>query len=87
VAYPLIVKYSRSLTLLVFKRVSAEALYGIFIAIVLLLAFYDAGIPGIFGMLLVALLSGAVSKMGVSLGVLFMVLVGAPTITALMAAL
>lgn len=87
IAYPLIVKYSRSLTLLVFKRVSAEALYGIFIAIVLLLAFYDAGILGIFGMLLVALLSGAINKLGVSLGVLFMVLVGAPTITALMAAL
>jgi len=87
VAYPLIVKYSRNITLLVFRRISAESLYGLFIAIVLLLAYYDAGIPGIFGMLLVALLSGAVSRLGVSLGVLFMVLVGAPTITALLAAL
>jgi len=87
IAYPIIVKYSRQLTILVFRRVSAEALYGIFIAIVLLLAFYDAGIPGIFGMLLVALLSGAVSRLGVSLGVLFMVLVGAPTITAILSAI
>ncbi|MEM0021781.1 MAG: tripartite tricarboxylate transporter permease [Fervidicoccaceae archaeon] len=87
VAYPLIVKYSRSLTLLVFRKVSAEALYGLFIAIVLLLAYYDAGIPGIFGMLLVSLISGTLSTLGVSLGVLFMVLVGAPTISALLAAL
>jgi hypothetical protein len=41
-----------------FKNVSAEALYGLLIAIVLLLAYYDAGIPGLFGTIIVSLVSG-----------------------------
>ncbi|MGC8675443.1 tripartite tricarboxylate transporter permease [Fervidicoccus sp.] len=87
ISYPLIVKYSRRLTLFVFNRISAESLYGLFVAIAVLLAYYDAGIPGIFGMLLVSVISGALNKLGVSLGVLFMTLVGASIIVALLAAI
>ncbi|MEM3961581.1 MAG: tripartite tricarboxylate transporter permease [Sulfolobales archaeon] len=86
ITYPLIVKYSREITRYVFRRISAESLYGLFIAIALVLAYYDAGLPGIFGMLLVAVISGALARQGVSLGVLFMTLVGAPTIVALLKA-
>ena len=84
VSYPLLVKYSRAITVFVFKRIPAEALYGLFIAIVLLLAYNDMGIMGIFGAIIVAVLSGALWRMGVSLGVLFMTLVGAPYIVSLL---
>lgn len=87
VAYPILVKYSRALTLAVFRRVPAEALYGLFIAIVLMLSYYDAKIAGIFGTIIVSLVSGALWRLGVSLGVLFMVLVSAPTLVPLLMAL
>ncbi|MEM0352772.1 MAG: tripartite tricarboxylate transporter permease [Sulfolobales archaeon] len=87
IAYPILVKYSRKLTLAVFKRVPAEALYGLFIAIVIMLSYYDAKIAGIFGTLVVSLVSGALWKLGVSLGVLFMTLVAAPTLVSLLTAL
>jgi hypothetical protein len=67
----------------VFKNISAEALYGLLIAIVLLLAYYDAGIPGLFGTIIVSIVSGVLWRLGVSLGVLFMTLVAAPTLTAI----
>ncbi|MEM1930940.1 MAG: tripartite tricarboxylate transporter permease [Sulfolobales archaeon] len=87
IAYPILIKYSRKLTLAVFKRVPAEALYGLFIAIVIMLSYYDAKIAGIFGTLVVSLVSGALWKLGVSLGVLFMTLVAAPTLVSLLTAL
>lgn len=87
VAYPILVKYSRTITLAVFRRVPAEALYGLFIAIVIMLSYYDAKILGVFGTLIVSLVSGALWRLGVSLGVLFMTLVGASTIVALLAGL
>lgn len=86
ITYPLIVKYSREITLYVFRKISAESLYGLFIAIALVLAYYDSGVTGIFGMLLTALISGALVRQGVSIGVLFMTLVGAPTIVSLLTA-
>jgi len=87
ISYPVLVKYSRKLTLAVFKRVPAESLYGLFLAIVLVLAYYDAGIAGIFGALAIAIVSGVLWRLGTSLGVLFMTLVAAPTIVALLTAL
>jgi len=47
----------------------------------------DAGIAGIFGVLLVSVISGALVKAGVSLGLLFMILVAAPIITQILLAL
>ena len=82
IAYTVLVKYSRKLTLLVFRRVSAEALYALFISIVLLLGYHDAGLAGIFGVLIISIVSGLLHEMGVSLGVLFMTLVATPVITA-----
>lgn len=87
VAYPLLVRYSRSMTLAVFRRVPAEALYGLFIAIAIMLAYYDARVAGVFGTLVVSLVSGALWRLGVSLGVIFMTLVAAPTLVALLTAL
>lgn len=87
VAYPILVKYSRRITLAVFRRVPAEALYGLFIAIVLMLSYYDARLSGVFGTLVISLVSGALWRLGVSLGVLFMTLVAAPTLVGLLAGL
>ncbi|MEM3142356.1 MAG: hypothetical protein QW656_03955, partial [Zestosphaera sp.] len=87
VAYPILVKYSRKITLAVFRRVPAEALYGLFIAIVIMLSYYDARLAGIFGTLVISLISGALWKLGVSLGVLFMTLVAAPTLVAILTGL
>lgn len=84
ISYPILVKYSRKLTLVVFRKVPAESLYGLFLAIVLILAYYDAGIAGIFGALAIALVSGVLWRLGTSLGVLFMTLVAAPTMAALL---
>ncbi|MDY6985493.1 MAG: tripartite tricarboxylate transporter permease [Candidatus Thermoplasmatota archaeon] len=81
IVYPVLLRYSRKIALFLFKHVSAEALYALFIAIVLLLAYDDAGIAGIFGVLLVSIISGALVKAGVSLGLLFMILVAAPIVT------
>jgi hypothetical protein len=47
IAYPILVKYSRKITVAVFRRVPAEALYGLFIAIVIMLSYYDARIAGV----------------------------------------
>lgn len=87
IAYPVLVRYSRRLTVAVFRRVPAEALYGLFIAIVIMLSYYDAKVAGIFGTLVVSLVSGALWRLGVSLGVLFMTLVAAPTLVGLLTAL
>jgi len=87
IVYPVLLRYSRKIALFLFKHVSAEALYALFIAIVLLLAYDDAGIAGIFGVLLVSMVSGALVKAGVSLGLLFMILVAAPVITQILLAI
>jgi len=85
--YPILLRDSRKIAIFLFRHVSAEALYALFIAIVLLLAYDDAGIAGVFGVLLVSVISGALVKAGVSLGLLFMILVAAPTITQFLLAL
>ncbi len=82
VVYPILIKYSRKLTLLVFRSIPAESLYGLFISIVVLLAYYDAGLRGVLGVLVVSVISGVLWRNGVSLGVLFMTLVAAPTLFA-----
>lgn len=87
IVYPVLLRYSRKIALFLFKHVSAEALYALFIAIVLLLAYDDAGIAGIFGVLLVSMISGTLVKAGVSLGLLFMILVAAPIVTQILLAL
>ncbi|WP_324734804.1 tripartite tricarboxylate transporter permease [Thermococcus sp. SY098] len=82
--YVILVKYSKPLTRFVFKKIPAEALYSTFLAIVLVLSYMEAGIAGIFGSILVGLISATFARNGVSIGVLFMVLVAAPYLVALL---
>lgn len=85
--YFLIVKYARRITSFILRRVPHESVLGLFIAFVLLLAYMDAGILNVFGVLAIGLLSGSLNKMGVNYGVQFMSLYAAPLLVELLAGL
>lgn len=78
--YFIAVKYSRQICTFVFKRIPHEALLGLFVSLVLLLAFMDGGIVNIVGVLLIGIVSGVLYRFGVNYGVLFMILYSAPWI-------
>lgn len=78
--YFIAVRYSRSICLFVIKRIPHEAILGLFISLVLLLAYMDGGFVNIAGILIVGLFSGVLHQLGVNYGVLFMTLYAAPWI-------
>lgn len=78
--YFIAVKYSRQICAFVFKKIPHEALLGLFFSLVLLLAFMDAGLINIAGVLLIGIVSGLLYRLGVNYGVLFMILYSAPWI-------
>ncbi len=78
--YFIAVKYSRQICAFVFKKIPHEALLGLFVSLVLLLAFMDGGIVNIVGVLLIGIVSGVLYRFGVNYGVLFMILYSAPWI-------
>jgi len=80
ISYTLITKYALPITKSILKYVPHEAVLGLFIAFIVLLAYIDAGFINIFGVLLVGLVSGSLNKMGVNYGVQFMSLYAAPTL-------
>lgn len=62
----------------VFTYIPHEALIELFAGLFVMLAFMDAGLINIFGVALIALVSGLLYKNGVNYGVLFMILYAAP---------
>lgn len=78
ITYFIAVKYARKMTAFVLKRIPHEAILGLFISFILLLAYMDAGFINIFGVLLVGIVCGTLNKMGVNYGVQFMILYAAP---------
>lgn len=76
--YFIAVKYSRRICLFVFRRIPHEAILGLFLSLVLLLAFMDGGFVNIAGVLLIGIVSGVLHRLGVNYGVLFMILYAAP---------
>lgn len=78
--YFIAVKYSRNICAFVFKKIPHEALLGLFVSLVLLLAYMDGGIVNIAGVLLIGIVSGVLYRLGVNYGVLFMILYSAPWI-------
>ena len=78
--YFIAVKYSRQICTFVFKKIPHEALLGLFVSLVLLLAYMDGGIVNIVGVLLIGIVSGVLYRLGVNYGVLFMILYSAPWI-------
>ena len=78
--YFIAVRYSRQICAFVYKKIPHEALLGLFVSLVLLLAFMDGGIVNIVGVLLIGIVSGVLYRLGVNYGVLFMILYSAPWI-------
>ena len=73
VAYPIGMHKARSWTELMLRVVSHEALIGAFCGLVVMLAFYEAGILGVFLALTIGLVGGFLhSEFGVHTGVQFM---------------
>lgn len=81
ITYFIAMKYARQMTAFVLKKIPHEAILGLFIGFILLLAYMDAGLMNIFGVLLVGIVCGTLNKMGVNYGVQFMILYAAPWIT------
>lgn len=76
--YQLTVRYAEKIGEFVFRKIPHEALLALFLALVVLLAFMDAGLLGIAGVLVIALLAGRLHRWGVNYGVMFMTLYAAP---------
>lgn len=76
--YYVTVKYSQQICAFVFKYVPHEALLGVFFALVLMLAYRDAGLINIAGVFLIGIVAGTLHRWGVNYGVQFMVLYAAP---------
>lgn len=83
--YYVVVKYSQEICAFVFKWVPHEALLGLFVGLVLLLAFMDAGWLNIGGVLLIGIVAGILHRWGVNYGVQFMALYSAPWIVQIIA--
>ena len=86
-SYIIITKFARKITNFILKKVPHESVLGLFLAFILLLAYMDAGLINVFGVLTIGLLSGSLNKMGVNYGVQFMSLYAAPLIISLLAGL
>lgn len=73
-------KYASKISNFVLEKIPHEAILGLFISFILLLAYMDAGLINIFGVLLIGITCGTLNKLGVNYGVQFMTLYAAPWI-------
>lgn len=80
ITYVIVNKYARAISKFVLEKIPHEAILGLFVAFIFLLAYMDAGIVNIFGVVLIGLVTGMLNRLGVSYGVLFMTLYAAPFI-------
>ena len=78
--YIIAVRYSYQITYFVMRYIPHEAVLGLFVGFILLLAYLDAGVANIFGVLLVGIACGTFNKLGVGYGVQFMTLYASPWI-------
>ncbi|MCM3618368.1 tripartite tricarboxylate transporter permease [Sutcliffiella horikoshii] len=74
------IKYSQQICAFVFKYVPHEAMLALFVGLVVMLAFMDAGLINIFGVLLIGLVAGLLHRWGINYGIQFMILYAAPWI-------
>ncbi|MFD2630507.1 tripartite tricarboxylate transporter permease [Oceanobacillus kapialis] len=77
------IKYAQQICAFVFRFIPHEAMLGLFFGLVIMLAFMDAGIVNVAGVLLVALVAGFLHRKGVNYGVQFMTLYAAPWLISL----
>src|SRR5699024_9450280 len=62
ITYYVMIKYASEICAFVFNYISHEGLIGLFAGLVVMLAFMDAGLVNIFGVALIALVSGYMCK-------------------------
>lgn len=79
-AYFLAIRYATRITALVLTKVPHEAILGLFIALVLLLSYMDAGLLNVFGVMLIGFVAGSLNRLGMNYGIQFMTLYAAPFI-------
>lgn len=80
IVYFIATRFGEKITYFVLTKIPHEAMIGLFIALVFLLAYIDAGFINIFGVLLISIICGTLNRLGVSYGVQFMSLYAAPFI-------
>ncbi len=80
ISYFIINRFAESISKFVLKKIPHEAVLGLFVAFVVLLAYMDAGWINIFGVLLIGIICGSLNEMGVNYGIQFMTLYAAPWI-------
>lgn len=87
ITYFIVSKYASTMAAFVLTRFPHEAILGLFISFVVLLAYMDAGLINVFGVLLIGICSGTLNKMGVNYGVQFMTLYASPFVINLLGSL
>ena len=87
VTYVVAVRWSSQITHFVIRRVPHEAVLSLFVSLILVLAYIDAGVANVFGVLLVGIVCGSLNRLGVSYGVQFMTLYASPGIVTWLASL
>lgn len=80
ITYYITNRFAGRISTFVLKNVPHEAILALFISLILLLAYIDAGLINIFGVLLIGITCGTLNKMGVNYGIQFMTLYAAPLI-------
>ncbi len=80
ITYVITNRFASRISTFVLKKIPHEAILGLFLSFIFLLAYMDAGLMNIFGVMLIGVLSGTLNKMGVNYGVQFMTLYAAPFI-------
>lgn len=83
ITYVIINRYASRMTKLVLKRIPHEAILGLFISFIFLLAYIDAGLINVFGVVLIGIVCGTLNKKGVNYGIQFMTLYASPFIISL----
>ena len=79
-SYILINRFAGKISRFVLEKIPHEAVLGLFVSFVILLAYMDAGWINVFGVLLIGLACGTLNKMGVNYGIQFMTLYASPWI-------
>lgn len=80
ITYYIVNRLAGKISVFVLQRIPHEAILGLFVSFILLLAYMDAGLINVFGVLLIGIICGTLNNMGVSYGIQFMTLYAAPWI-------
>lgn len=80
ITYYITNRFASRISRFVLEKIPHEAIIGLFISLILLLSYMDAGLINIFGVLLIGITCGTLNKLGVNYGVQFMTLYAAPWI-------